>query len=90
MFIHNLFFFLFCILIAQFILNEDTIFNVMEFFFAEKTRSVFHEGGVPGVVFFLRKKRLPENTCACLQSQSYLISIVNENKYLLTLSLPTC
>jgi len=45
-------FFLFCILIAQFILNEDTIFNVMEFFFAEKTRSVFHEGGVPGVVFF--------------------------------------
>lgn len=60
-------------------------------FFAEKTRSVFHEGGVPGVSFFFKsKKKVPENTCACLQSQSYLISIVNENKYLLTLSLPTC
>jgi len=26
-------------------------------FFAEKTRSVFHEGGVPGVSFFLKAKK---------------------------------
>jgi hypothetical protein len=26
-------------------------------FFAEKTRSVFHEGGVPGVSFFFKAKK---------------------------------
>jgi len=35
-------------------------------FFAEKTRSVFHEGGVPGVSFFILKQKKSTRKHVCL------------------------